>query len=563
MKYVVITLCVGEEFEDLSKLTHPTIKKYADSVGADFLIISSCKTTPHWEKFKIYDLLNKYDRLLYLDTDLIVREDCPNLFDIVPYIQLGAFCESRFVPREYSLIETARAYNIDLDKINWNGKYYNTGVLVVSKCHKFLFKKPELEYSNYYEQGYLNLKIAIEAGKQKEDDVPLVYDLSYKFNRMTCLDFSGETRHASYIIHYAGYHYYTTREKILSIIKNDVEKWKEDFPKFEYKRTIVLIVSGGMGDQIDAEPTLRYIKKIYKDEAKIVITTHWPRLFQHIDYKVFEHSEFEPSKYMPYYKMLTFPDPKTITYSVISNLLCHTVDYCSIAALQRTLPFEEKIIHLEITKEDDDELESVLNGFDLKKAVVIHPGRHWESKTFPIEWWEGVVNKISAKIPVCLIGTDNHENRGAYQLKIPDNSINLIDRTTVGTLISVISRAPVLLSNDSVPVHIAGAFENWIVLIPTCKHPDHVLPFRKTPDGFITTRYRSDALYKKLTLDDCDQRPSTWIEGGATAEKINGKWEDYLPEVDEVVNCVFKRYTECETLCKSLKIKFLEKLVYN
>lgn len=542
MKKAIVTLCIGEEFEDLSKLTHPTIKKYAERLNIEFLVINSCKTTPHWEKFKIYDLLNKYDRIIYFDSDLIIREDCPDLFDEVPYNQLGAFCESRFVSREYSLIDTARAYGVDVEKINWNGKYYNTGVMVISKCHKFLFKKPEIEVSNYYEQGYLNLRIAIETGKLKQDDKPLLYDLSYKFNRMTCLDFSGEVRHASYIIHYAGYHYYTSRDEILRIIKNDIEQWQKDSPIFKYTRTIVIIVSGGMGDQIDAEPALRYIKKIYQNEARIIVATHWPRLFKHLDYEILEHIDFEQRKFMPFYKMLTFPDPKTITYSIISNLLCHTVDYCSIATLQRTLPFEEKIIHLDITKEDDEELNDILDGFELEKSIVIHAGRHWESKTFPVEWWESVVNKISNKIPVCLIGTDNHENRGAYQIKLPDNSINLIDRTTVGTLISVIHRSPVLLSNDSVPIHIAGAFENWIVLIPSCKHPDHVLPFRKTPEGFITNRYRTDALYKKLTLDDCDQRPSTWIEGGATAEKINGKWEDYLPEIDEIVNCAIKRY---------------------
>lgn len=543
MKNAVITISIGDEIQKIAQLTHPTLKAYSTKINADFIVIDFCKTTPHWEKFKFFDLLNTYDRIIYFDTDLIVRDDCPNLFEIVPYQQIGAFNEAKFVPREYSLIETCKAYDISSEKINWNGKYYNTGVLVISKCHKTFFKRPEKEFSNFYEQSYLNLIIAIEESR-REKDSSLMFDLSYKFNRMTCLDFCGEERYASYIIHYAGYHFFTANFEILNIISSDLQKWQNDAPAYNYPRKIVFIVSGGMGDQIDAEPTIRYIKNIYKDNTEIIITTHWPRFFEHLGYPVFLHEEFEPEKFMPFFRMQTFPDPKTVVYSVVSNLLCHTVDYCSIAAFQRTLPLKNRIIQIQTTEQDGQELDNILNGFDLKKSVVIHPGRHWESKTFPREWWQEIVNKVSKEIPVCLIGTDNHENRGAYQLDIPENSISLIDRTTVGTLISVISRAPVLLSNDSAPIHIAGAFDNWIIVIPTCKHPDHILPYRKTHDGIITVQHRTDALYKHLTLDDCDQRPTTWIEGGASAEAINNSWDYYLPEIDEVCETVIKRYKQ-------------------
>lgn len=541
MKKAVVTVCIGDEFVELSKLTHPTLKNYADRIKADFISIDSCKSTPHWEKFVLYDLLNKYDRIIYLDTDLIVRDDCPDLFEEVPYNQIGAFNEAKFVPREYSLIETAKFYDIKTEDIAWNGKYYNTGVFVISKCHKYVLKKPEEENCNFYEQSYLNLKIAMEETKRDEKN-PLMHDLSYKFNRMTCLDFSGEVRHASYIIHYAGYHYFTTRNEIFGIIQGDLDTWEQDKPEYKYKRRIVLVVSGGMGDQVDAEPTLRYVQKIYKDTADIVVTTHWPRLFNHLELPVYSHSDFSPKQFYPFYQMKTFPDPTTVTYSVISNLLCHTVDYCSISALQRVLPLTEKVINLKIEEEDEIEIDKVLNGFDLTKCVLIHPGRHWDSKTFPKEWWQKIVDILSSAVPVCLIGTDDHENRGAYQLDIPSNCINLIDRTTIGSLISVISRCPILVSNDSVPIHIAGAFDNWIFVIPTCKHPDHVLPFRKTPDGFVSSYHKAEALYKKLTLDDCDQRPTTWIEGGATAESVEGPWSSYLLSPEEVCTKILQRY---------------------
>ena len=542
MKKAVVTLCIGEEFNELSKLTHPTLRSYSEKIDAEFIVLNKCETSPHWEKFHLYNLLSTYDRILYLDTDLIIRDDCPNLFDIVPYNQIGAFNEARFTQREYSIIETARAYGIEYSKLNWNGKYYNTGVLVLSKCHRKLFIKPEKEYSNYYEQGYLNLVISMEESRRGKEDTTLMCDLSYDFNRMTCLDFCGVERHGSYIIHYAGYHYFTQPGEIESIIKDDLSIWEKDHPKYDYRRKIVVVVSGGMGDQVDAEPTLRYLKSVYKESCDIIITTHWPRLFSHLKYPTYEHNEFKPEQFRPFYEMKTFPDPSTLTYSVISNLLCHTVDYCSIAALQRILPLQDKVVRLETKKEDDEDLDRVLSGFDLKRAILVHPGRHWDSKSFPKEWWQEVVDGITEKVPVCLIGTDDHDNRGAYQLDLPEGSMDLIDRTSIGSLISAVSRAPILISNDSVPVHVAGAFDNWIIVIPTCKHPDHILPFRKGPDGTINNYHKAEAIYKKLTLDDCDQRPTTWINGGATAETKEGEWAEYIPSPSDVIKRALERY---------------------
>jgi hypothetical protein len=533
MKKALVTICIGDDFNNLSEITHPSIQAYSDKIGADFIVINECMTTPHWEKLSIYELFNTYDRIIYMDTDMIVRDDCPDLFEEVPYNKIGAFNEAKFVPREYALLETAKVYDIDTSKINWNGKYYNTGLMVISKCHKKMFTRPEIEHCNFYEQSFINLKIALNG------DGYQMYDLSYKFNRMTCLDFSGEDRHASYIIHYAGYHYFKDMSFIKSLIKEDLMKWSSG--TYDYKRHILVVVSGGLGDQVDAEPTVRFIKKMYEGDD-IIITSHFPRLFKDIGLTSLRHDNFTARNDTPYYRINTFPDPTTVTYSVVSNLMIHTVDYCAIASLNRTLPLEDKVMKLSTSKEDDDELDKVLNGFDLTKAVLIHPGRHWNSKSFPREWWQEVADKISAKVPVCLIGTDDNDNRGAYQLDLPDNSINLIDRTSVGSLISAISRSPILLSNDSSPIHLAGSFDNWIVAIPTCKHPDHILPFRKCPDGKISNYHKAVALYKKLTFDDCDQRPSTWIDGGSSAEEKVHEWIVYLPDIDDVCESVLNKW---------------------
>jgi hypothetical protein len=522
VKTLVFTICQGEAYQKIAKVTHPTIKAYAKKIGADFLCISEKKistTSIHWEKFQVFDLLNTYDRILFLDTDLIIREDCPDLFGFVPEDKLGAFDEAPFTDRSKELIiDTCKAYGVTLP--GWNGKYYNTGVMVISKRHKHLFKKPELEYYSFYEQTYLNMRIA----EQKIE----MFDLEYRFNRMTCMDaYTGEDRHASFIIHYAGC---PLEPSLLvdTVIKKDVQKWKKEKVRI-YQRHIHISVTGGMGDQLCALPAIEFMKKFVYPKEDITISTHFPRLFKDVGLPVFMQGKFQSAPDTPYYLTNSLPAPDTITWMIVSNLLCHTVDYCSISMLKRTLPMRDREFHLSVSEEELATVKSMVKT-DLGKLVVIHPGKHWQSKTLPVEYWQEIIDKLARRHKVCIIGKDD-ETRGTVKVNCPENAIDLRNILELGELIALLSKARVLISNDSAPVHIAGAFDNWIVLIPTCKHPDHVFPYRK---GGV--HYKSLALYKSLVADDFVAHPATI--GSSSAEFTVKPWEEYLLPAKDVVKTI-------------------------
>lgn len=534
---IIITICIGDDCEKISKLTHPLMEAYAERIGADFLKITetSC-STPHWEKFiAIHALLNKYKRILYLDTDLIIRKDCPNLFDLVPEHKLGAFNEAPFTDgRAYALTKASEDYKVRLK--NWNGKYYNTGVLVVSRSHKYLFVKPEKEISCFYEQSYLNLIFANENVS--------MYDLPYTLNRMTCMDkFTGEDRHASHIIHYAGYHYINNSLNfLLDLIPKDIEKWEKGHPNYNYQRHILLDIQGGLGDQIDAEPAIRYLKKNIYPNDDVVIKTHFPRIFEHLEnIPTYSHDEFKPEMDTPYYHVISLPGPETVTWSIVSNLLCHTVDYASMAILRRTLPNIDKIIQLQINPEDYLKVLEVTGIRNLNELVLLHCGRHWESKRFPTEWWQAIVDGLAKEVPLCLIGSDTEPTRGTAQVNVPEGVIDTRNLLDLGGFFAIVKSAKLLITNDSSPIHVAGAFGNEIILIPSCKHPDHLLPWRKDPNtGDISQYYKATSLYKRLTLDDCESAP-TCIHG-SSAEFIKRSWDEYLPEPEEVIKEAIARY---------------------
>jgi len=518
---LVLTIAVGDEYSQMAKITHPTIKAYAARIGADFLCVDeSNSTSPHWEKCQIYHLLNKYKRILYLDTDVIVRDDCPNLFDVVPEGKLGMFNEAPFVGgRVQSIYDACNDY--DTTAPEWNGKYYNSGVMVISRAQRQLFKKPAVESCNFYEQGYLNLQII----KQKVE----MLDLSYRFNRMTCMDpITGEERHAAYIIHYAGF---PDLQFVLDIIPRDIEKWGNDSPEYKYQRHIVVDVSGGLGDQVEAEPAIRYMKQHIYPEDDITVLTHFPRLFRHIEgINVFEHGEFIGEPDTPYYYCRSLPDVKAVMWSIVSNLLCHTVDFCSMALLRRTLPLKDKQVKLKVGVDDFTEVADTVGIRNLNELILIHPGRHWESKTFPVEWWQEIIDGlVAAGLPVCIIGKEE-DTRGTMPVAVPDGVIDTRDLLTLGGLMALISQAKVTISNDSCPIHIAGAFDNHIILIPSCKHPDHLLPFRNGSQD-----YKTAALYKKLTIDDCNTQPTAGLENIQSGEFVKGDIIDYLPDPADVV----------------------------
>jgi len=172
---LVLTIAIGSLFQEMAGITHQSISRYADKVGADFKVISEqTHSTPHWEKFQIYDLLAHYDRILYVDTDVLITSDCPDLFQLVPPHVLGLFNEGAYFDRKYE-------------------EYFNTGVMVIPRCCRDLFTKPEIEQGSietFYEQNFLNDRIH-GSGHQ-------IRCLSHKFNKMDFIQAPG------YIIHKAG-----------------------------------------------------------------------------------------------------------------------------------------------------------------------------------------------------------------------------------------------------------------------------------------------------------------------------------------------------------------------
>jgi len=522
---LVLTISIGEYYEKLGKVTLPSIKKYAKKIGADFSNITENDPnyiTQKYNKFHIYTLLNKYRRIIYLDIDLIIREDCPNLFDIVPETELGMLNEGKYAPRTEYIVQASEYYKEPLK--DWDGKFYNSGVMVISRRHKQMFKLPKGIDFVETDQPYLNLRIC--------NDKIDMFQLDYKFNRMDILDkIIGISRLDSYIMHYAG----APRDQIFNVLLGDIKQWEIDSPEYKYDQNIAIAVSAGMGDQLCAEPVIRYTQKIYPD-AKIFIISHFKRLFEHLDIPIYDYDEWKGLK-DAVLTMHSCPDDEQ-SQTDLSHVLFHPTDFASLSMIKRTLPVKDKTIKMKVDIEDVSSIVDMLKDKPSdKKVVLVHAGKWWPSKTFPVEWWQKVVDKLSEKLTVVLIGKYIENKQGYQPVKCPKDGMDFRDITSLGEMIALISLSKVTLTNDSSPVHIAGAFDNWLVAIPTCKHPDHMIPFR---NGVQT--YKTKVLYKELLLDDLEIRHTESYPDNIDKVPDGKTLYDYLPDVDTVVKEVFDIY---------------------
>ena len=568
----VVTIVHGEAYEKINELTKPSRLAYARRIGAKFDTMRPAAEWPKdisfpWFKMNLFQKLDEWDRIIFMDADLIVSPDCPNLFDLVPPTHLGAFEEGKIEGRQGSLLAALHDYDIKT-KRPYLGSYFNSGLMVLSKIHQHLFIWPDNNKTvdNYYEQSLLNARAFAEY-------LP-VMSLDYKFNRMSCMDLlTGEDRHAAHIIHYAGechkmkIHEYPDGRKekevhaeplVYDLIKDDLKAWDEKRP---VKRRIVVECSGGIGDVVCSEPILRYaIEKLYADEREktsFTILTRYRKIFEHLesnpnvevtsadgeyatDIGDWFKKKFGPTTPVAHWK--THPPSEHVMRMFIPYSAIHNLDFGMISLLRDSIPVEHKTPRLVVTRADEDELVQADRAMATRmdKDVIVHPGTGWESKTFPVEYWTEIINRLlEGRKRVIIIGKGMNAEHGVlpvgWKPEYGGSVIDLRDKLSMGALFAAIKSAPVLLTNDSSPVHIAGAFDNWIVMLATCKRPDLVFPFRHG-----TTSYKTRAVYKKLTCE-LNRPTSPHLR---TIDELEGNILDYLETPERVVEvvdeCLFK-----------------------
>lgn len=231
----VVTVVVGPKADAQYRMTEPGFRHYARRTGADLVVIDSRMVSArrgNLEKFQIFHLLRQYRRVVFLDCDIFIRPDAPDVFRLVPEEQIGAvYDHAQNDHRNRNRKAETDLYRTHLGDIGFDEGYINSGVLVLSSGHRFIFTFPhfsDLYRRAFADQTLLNYMIK-RIGYQ-------VFRLPKEFNGMTLMGYSGEKRLRPWFSHFAG----------LSEKAREMERWAPQFNR-TYLAPVTASVGGNGG----------------------------------------------------------------------------------------------------------------------------------------------------------------------------------------------------------------------------------------------------------------------------------------------------------------------------
>ena len=94
--------------------------------------------------------------------------------------------------------------------------------------------------------------------------------------------------------------------------------------------------------------------------------------------------------------------------------------------------------------------------------IIVHPGSRWLFKTTPISFWVDLILKLRERtgLEIKVTGSkDDFEKVFSSQIATATNSCDLVGRTSVQQLISLVEGASLFVGVDSFCAHLASTFE--------------------------------------------------------------------------------------------------------
>ena len=208
MSKLLITTRADDSIEYYTKYTHPIIMEYAKKCNADFMILDEsapAEGDDNKAAYRImqqYDLHDHYDRILCMDSDIIINPHAPNIFELVPDDKIGSILEDtvlddRIADRREA-IKNVQKYWKD---IGWEENYIQTGVILTSSTHKDIFQPVDGEYWSGRGSDDIHIGYQIHRLGHSLFELPFQYNHTGLYSEPRG---GSHDRAKSYFVHYAG-----------------------------------------------------------------------------------------------------------------------------------------------------------------------------------------------------------------------------------------------------------------------------------------------------------------------------------------------------------------------
>jgi len=226
---LLMATCADESVMEYARYTLPILRMYAERWGVEFQVLDDQSYNKmgggmwNYRTIVFHELLEEYERIFYLDSDIVINKICPNIFDFVPYDTVGLVLEdkgSRLKNRRGRIAQIKAKFG---GNEHWIEGFLNGGLYIVSNIHREIFTKINGKlYDGMGRDGNHYMYQIIKQGHK-------YVDLGYKWNHMSMFSepWNGSaSRFDSHIIHYAGGGNFPDKGKRSrnQLIKDDIKK---------------------------------------------------------------------------------------------------------------------------------------------------------------------------------------------------------------------------------------------------------------------------------------------------------------------------------------------------
>lgn len=263
---------------------------------------------------------------------------------------------------------------------------------------------------------------------------------------------------------------------------------------------IIVKLTGGIGDNICAEPALRFALKNFK-RSKISIAYNHPEIFQHLKLQDVWDTKVMTPDYNRYYGFISFFENGHLANEFIAPPFTHCVDYSTLALWRCQIPHADRCVVLIPTVDQW----KIANENIKSNDVVIHPGQTWPSRTLPKDWWDVVLHHLvqNGARPV-LIGdviNDGGQIRGTVEVNT-EGCLDLRNKLSIMESVAVAQLARVVLTNDSAPLHFAASGRAWVGFLSTVRHPEIITHYRNGGEfGWRMQNFAKGGHWQNFNLD--------------------------------------------------------------
>jgi len=82
---------------------------------------------------EFYKRFGDYSRVFFIDSDVVINKNCPNIFDEIPFDTIGAVFEDKGSRKGNRQGEIAKIKQQFGGNEHWTCNYFNMGILLASR----------------------------------------------------------------------------------------------------------------------------------------------------------------------------------------------------------------------------------------------------------------------------------------------------------------------------------------------------------------------------------------------------------------------------------------------